>query len=338
MLKVAVAGLGGMGLGIARRLLQLPNARLVAVADARPERLTEEAFSSAVDRPAGAERVARYSDAGALIAEADVDVVVVCLPTEMHSRYSVQALEAGRHVLCEKPMALTLEDADWMIEAGHRSRGLLMIAHCVRFWPEYRFLRQCVRDSRFGRLLSLNLHRTSGRPAWAWQSWLLDPGRSGGAVLDMHIHDVDFAQYLLGLPDTIQATRRVLEPGTGLEVIHALYGYRDGPQVHLHSGWGAAEFPFRAGFEAWFERGFVRHDSAHQPLLEVFCEPQRDIDRLAGYAEGDAYTNELTYFLSCVERNVPPDECLPESARESLRLVVKELAAAESGEPLSGGR
>jgi len=338
MLKMAVAGLGGMGMGIAARCLQLPQALLVAVADARPERLTEEAFSSALGRPAGAERVARFSDARALIAAADVDVVVVCLPTEMHARYSVQALEAGRHVLCEKPMALTLQDAGRMIEAAHRSSRSLMIAQCVRFWPEYQFLRQCVGDSRFGRLLSLNLYRMSGRPAWSWQNWMLDPARSGGAVLDMHIHDVDFTQHLLGLPDTIQCIRRVLANGSGLDAIHALFDYADGPQVHLHSGWAAAAIPFRAGFEAWFERGFVRHDCTRQPLLEVLGEPDAGIDRFAGYTEGDAYANELTYFLGCVERNAPPEECLPESARESMRLVEKELAAAASGSLVSGKR
>ncbi|MBL7200389.1 MAG: Gfo/Idh/MocA family oxidoreductase [Anaerolineae bacterium] len=333
MLRVGILGLGMMGRFHASRYAQVPNARLVAIADITPERLkAEDAVPGNIaDGIAQADlgAVARYADASQLIAEAGVDVVDICLPTYLHARYAIEALGAGHHVLCEKPMALNVEQADRMIDAANRAGRRLMIAQCIRFWPEYRFLSRCVREGTYGKLLSLNMYRMGGRPIWSWENWFVDPARSGGPLYDLHIHDVDYVNSLLGLPEVVHATARMSEATGTYDVVHALYSYDGGPQVHIHAGWSTVQIPFQAGFDAWFERGFLRFDGKSDPPLQVYDDLEHARARPAEYEKGDAYYNEIAYFVDCVEKNAYPEECPPESARDSLGLVTREIAAIE---------
>jgi predicted dehydrogenase len=334
MLKVGILGMGGMGWFHASRLFQLPNAKLTAIADIRPERLeAKHAVTINIADTGGAVdlgKVARYPDASRLIAEAGVDVVDICLPSYLHARYAIEALEAGKHVLTEKPMALSVEDANAMIAAAGHAKRKLMVAQCIRFWPEYQFLRRCVQEKTFGKLLSLSFTRICGRPIWSWEDWMLDPAKSGGAMYDLHVHDVDFVNSLLGMPGKIQAVRRVSAHNDEYDIIHAIYTYPDGPQVHLYGGWGMAQAPFNSSYEAWFERGFVRLDPAQN--LTVFRDLTKAEGQPAQYERGDAYYKEIAYFIDCVQNDVPPVECPPESARNTLALLGKELAAIESSQ------
>jgi predicted dehydrogenase len=340
MLKVGIVGMGMMGWFHARRYFEIPGAELVAIADVTPERL--EASESVVGNLADAglqvdlSALARFEDASALIAKAGVDVVDICLPTFLHARYAIEALEAGCHVISEKPMALGVGEADGMVNAARQADRQLMIAQCIRFWPEYRYLRQCVREETFGRLLSLNMYRMGGRPIWSWENWFLDPTRSGGPMYDLHVHDVDFVNYMLGAPDRIQATARRSEATEAYDIVHALYTYEGGPQVQIHGGWSMAQIPFVAGFDAWFERGFLRFDNRNNPPLVVYDDLRGAKSRPAEVERGDAYTNEIAYFLDCVQTEKPPVECPPESARDSLRLIDIEIKAIESGQAQRG--
>jgi len=340
MLRVGILGMGMMGWFHATRYAQLPNVKLVAIADSTSERLeAKEAVAGNMANAAGATdlaALARYTDAGALIADAQVDIIDVCLPTFLHARYAVQALQAGRHVLCEKPMALTLDEADQMIAAARQANRFLMTAQCLRFWPEYLFLRRAVREGTFGKLLSLNMFRMGGRPIWSWQNWFIDPARSGGTIWDLHIHDVDYINYLLGQPDHVQASARKSEATGSYDIIHAIYTYQGGPQVHMHAGWSMAQIPFNHGFDAWFERGFLRFDGKNDPPLLLFDDLVQANGHAPEYEKGDAYANEIAYFARCVEQGQPPRECPPESARDSLALVKQEIAVVEGVQALKG--
>jgi predicted dehydrogenase len=340
MLKVGIVGMGMMGGFHAPRYRHVPNAQVVAIADLRPERLkAKEAVAGNIasdEGPFDPSRVARYGDASALIAEGGVDIVDICLPTFLHAPYAIEALQAGKHVLCEKPMALNVEQADRMIAAAKQADRKLMIAQCIRFWPEYRFLRQAVQDGRYGRLLSLNMFRMGGRPIWSWENWFTDPARSGGTMLDLHIHDVDYVNFLLGLPDRIQVVGRQTEATGSYDVVHAVYDYQDGPQVHMHAGWSMAQIPFNAGFDAWFERGFIRFDGKNDPPLTVFDDLVHANGHEPEYERGDAYAAEIAYFCECVAQNKAPDECPPESARDSVALIYREQKAIAAGTAVSG--
>ncbi len=330
MIKIGIVGMGGMGWFHASRYFQIPGARLAAIADIHPGRLEarlpiELNIQNQATIP-DLSGIQRYPDARHLIAEADVDVVDVCLPSYLHAQYAIEALNAGKHVLCEKPMALSLVDADQMIDSANKSGRKLMIAHCIRFWPEYHLLKDMISQGTCGRLLSLNLERIGGKPiGWGWNNWFLDPALSGGSMFDLHIHDVDFVNYLLSSPTTIQVSSRSAVPGSACDVIHALYQYADGPQVSIHAGWSEVQIPFKAGYEAWFEKAFVRYDAEKKPTLQVYSDPQKVISQPLLYTSGDAYLAEICYFLDCVEKDAPLAECTPESTRGSIALVSQEI-------------
>ena len=116
-------------------------------------------------------------------------------------------------------------------------------------------------------------------------------------------------------------------------MIHALFSYDDGPQVHMHAGWSVAQIPFQAGYDAWFERGFIRY---HGGDLQVFDNLNKVEKKDAEYERGDAYHNEIAYLANCIEMGTPPTECMPESARDSVALIGKEIAAAQSGQTING--
>ncbi len=337
MFKIGIIGIGMMGRVHTSRYLQLPNAQLTAIADISPEKLEAKHVihgNIAQDDTFNFDHVAKYASGDELIAQADVDVIDICLPSYLHAEYAIKALAAGRHVLGEKPMALTVPDADRMIAAAKQADRRLMIAQCVRFWPEYLFIREHVQKGTFGKLLSLNMYRLGGRPIWSWDNWFLDPARSGGPIIDLQLHDIDFVNHVFGLPDRIQATGRK-SPATGsYDTIHALFSYDDGPQIHIRGGWSMAQIPFQAGFDAWFERGFVRFDGRNDPPLQVFANPNKKEAKPAEYEPGDAYYNEIAYFLNRIETGAPPDECLPQSTRDSIQLIEQTRQAIESGETI----
>ncbi len=329
MLRIGVIGMGGMGWFHASRYFQIPNAQVVAIADVRPERLeAKNAVQINIENRASLpdlSAVQRFSEGSRLIEEAGVDIVDICLPSYLHAEYAIQALAAGQHVLCEKPMALNVQDANAMLAAARQTNRKLMIAQCIRFWPEYRFLKQTMQAGTLGKLLDLHMVRVGGRPAsWGWQDWFMDPARSGGSLYDLHIHDVDFVNSLLGAPDELLATGRRATPGSACEIVQATFRYANGPQVSIYSGWSEVQIPFRAGYEAWFERGFLHFDGNRSPALAIYDDPGQKNEQPANFTPGDAYYNEIAYFINCVQNNQELAECPPESARDSLILLEQE--------------
>src|SRR5690349_11097635 len=197
MVKVAIVGCGFMGRMHANVYSLLNNAQLVALVDRKAEK--RETYSKDFGVPA-------YETLHELFEKhPDLDVVDVCLPTYEHKDAVMAAASAKKHVFCEKPMALTVGDADAMIHACSQAPVRLMIGHCIRFWPEYVLLKKLVEDKSLGELRSINLTRFGEFPSWSTDNWLADESKSGGGVLDMHIHDTDFIHYLLGNPLSVHS-------------------------------------------------------------------------------------------------------------------------------------
>ncbi|MCL2330763.1 MAG: Gfo/Idh/MocA family oxidoreductase, partial [Phycisphaerae bacterium] len=145
-----------------------------------------------------------YTDWRELLADSNVDMIDICAPTYLHRDIVVAAMKAGKHVLCEKPMALSVEDCDAMIAAA-KPGCRFMIAQCIRFWPEYVWLKQIIDAETYGPLRALHLRRQTNAPTYSLNNWINNPDQSGGAILDLHVHDVDYAIYLFGKPQSIFA-------------------------------------------------------------------------------------------------------------------------------------
>jgi predicted dehydrogenase len=336
-LKVGVIGLGFMGRAHLSHYLRMPEVQVVALADADPARRAGRAeIVGNIEvplTPIDTSPFQLYADGRELIEQADVDLVDICLPTHLHAELAVFAAERGKHVVVEKPMALNSAEADRMVAAAKAAGVRLMVAQCLRFWPEYEHLRETVRSASLGRLLQAEFSRRSARPIWTWQGWMIQAEKSGGAILDLHIHDVDFVNHVLGKPSRIYASA-VKTPATGgYDLVNALYSYEGGPEVRISAAWYLPRsVPFRAAYTAVFERGVLSYDSSRAPTLLLHSG---EGEGTAVHVEGDAYYKELRYFVDCLLTGKDPAELVsPESARDSLFLVESEIRSALSGEPI----
>ncbi|MHB9109093.1 MAG: Gfo/Idh/MocA family protein [Armatimonadota bacterium] len=333
MVNIGIIGLGGIAGAHIPAYDALPNARLVARCDRDPARAAGTAGGVAINLGAGDTGTAAAracTDYRELLRDPEVEAVDICLPTDLHPEVAVAALEAGKHVLCEKPMALTVAECDRMIAAAEASGRILMIAHCIRFWPEYAALKALVESGQYGRVTYAMFRRLSPLPDWSAGDWMLDPGRSGGSILDLHIHDADFVAYLLGMPRKVFAVG--LQDATGISQLIAEYIY-DEPRLILAEGGNCYPkgFPFRMTFLVHLDGASVEWDGARGPLTVY---PEGGEPYTPPLPEGTGYTREIAYFLDCVERNAQPTLVSAFDARETIRLIQAEVASLHSGQPV----
>ena len=324
MIRVGIIGLGGMGKGRLPFYRQIPEARVVAIADVRAETLRESDDLDALLEIAPA-ALRWFDDYHALTQSDTVDMVDICLPTSHHRPAAETALAAGLHVLCEKPMALSSEDCDAMVAAGERAGRNLMIAQCIRFWPDYQYLADMLAGGKAGRLLSLQLSRQGAAPT---RTWFCRVAESGGALLDLHIHDIDYCQYLLGLPRRLYAQGGMGQgPEAGYDHVLSNLDYGPELQVSATAQWSKAPIPFVARFEARFEEAFLRFDSSQSPSLTVYRvgqEPEQP-----KLSPDSAYLNEIRYFVDCIQRGEAPTRCTPQASRQSVALIEAIRASIE---------
>lgn len=262
-----------------------------------------------------------------------IDMVDICAPTYLHAEMAIATLEAGKHVLCEKPMALTVDDCDRMLAAARRAGTRFMIAQCVRFWPECVYLKQVIDHQRFGPLKALCLRRHASTPDYSLNNWILDPELSGGAILDLHVHDADWMLHLLGKPKavTAQACQRV--PGA-FDRVHALWHFEPDLVAQVEGCWDLPPgFGFNMGFTARFEKGTVIFDiNSGKPLTVLKPDGKDETPQMAPH---DGYFNEIEYFLSCVERREDPSLSTPAESRDAVAIALAEKMSAQTGQTVA---
>lgn len=324
MLKAVVAGCGFMGRMHSNVYGALPDAELVGVVDRREDRAAK--FASEFGCPA-------YSTLEEAVSGCNPDVFDICLPTDLHREYTERAASLGKHVFCEKPMALNGSDALAMIHACEQAGVRLMIGHCIRFWPEYELLKRYVDEGTLGRLLSLNLTRYGEFPTWSIDNWLADEARAGGGALDMHIHDTDFALHLAGTPEESYTRGSVDE--RGVSHIFTTMSY-PGTVIHTEGGWNLAPgTPFKMAFRAIFESGSMIMDGCPLTIYRPGAQPEvPQFPRMEAQGGGNisdmgGYYHELAYFVDRVTHDQPLDRCTPESALASLEFTLAEIVAAK---------
>lgn len=338
-LNIALAGFGFMGSMHAQIYAQLDGARLAGVADPRVDATRAKLQKLGMD-------VQVYPSLKELLsAHPEAAVVDVCTPLGSHEADALVALQSGRHLFCEKPLAPTLAAADRIIAAAKAAGVSVQVGHCIRFWPEYQALRKFVSDGRGGRLLSLSLTRQASRPDYTVGDWANKEQLSGGAALDLHIHDTDFVLALLGAPRAVHS--RGTFDYSGPAHIFTIYDYPE-VAVAAEGGWNyPPKWGFRMTFQAVFEKACIDFDSGKAPTLMVTWddrapEPMAFDAPTAGESksgEGNisnlgGYFNELQVFVDCIQRGVPPVDATLEDARASLEVVFAEIESARAGRPV----
>ncbi|TWU62680.1 1,5-anhydro-D-fructose reductase [Crateriforma conspicua] len=193
----------------------------------------------------------------ALLEDPGVDVIDVCLPPSMHEEVVVAALDAGKHVLCEKPLALQADTARRLADRGD---GRLMVAHILPFHPEFQLLVDAAGDQRWGKPIAGRFKRTIGPPDWIPDFY--DATSVGGPLLDLHVHDAHLIRLLFGMPDRVDTASRKHQ---GVPKLYeTVFHFNDSPVV-VSCGGGVIDSsarPFTHGFEVSFEKATVRFEFA----------------------------------------------------------------------------
>lgn len=328
MIRVGIIGLGAMGRLHFESWRRCPHAQLVAISARNPKlragdwggnefNLGDQA-SAKVDLSG----IAAYEHAEDLIADPSVDAIDICTATPQHAPLAIAALRAGKHVLCEKPMALSLAECDAMQAAAAEAGKVLMIAHCLRFWPHYLKVAEIIRSGEFGKPLYARLERTGAAPKWSSGGWLMKAGESGG-VIDMHIHDIDVALWWFGQPESIQVSGAA--PGGLPMIIDAQFVYPKDLAVHLHSAWDPNGGTFRHAFRVVLERATVAHDLARDPLaIEIWREGE--MERVEIGDGSIAYQAEIDEFAAAADTDRKPASCTPQESRAAVEIALRELA------------
>ena len=261
-----------------------------------------------------------YTDYNEMFEKEKLDFVSVCLPTHIHYNAVMSALKHNINVLCEKPFSSTVQEAEEMVTLAKEKGLLLMVAHCLRFYKHYEYLKRCISDERFGKLLYLNLFRHGNAPDWSVGGWLNNIELSGGVVRDLHVHDTDMALHLLGMPESVYTTGCATLSNT-------IYKYNDKSLSVTGSGsWrNTPDMADFVGFDVIFENGSIRFVdgklSVHNSKGKV--ENPLENENFEFYfadITGDEKLAEIQYFCHCLTNNLQTDLCLPEDSLKTMKI------------------
>lgn len=266
-----------------------------------------------------------------------VDVVDVCSPTHRHAEHAIAAAEAGRHVICEKPLARTLQDAEVILAACARNGVGLFVAHVVRFFPEYEAAQRIVAGGAIGDPAVLRLKRASFRPRQAPGHWLFKPEQSGGMVVDLMIHDFDFARWVAGEVLTVHCRSLATDrPDVAVDHAFAILTHASGAISHLTGSWAYATPSFRTSLEIAGSHGLVEHDSEASRPLVMYLHPGAEgaagpVGLPASPLAEDPYRLELREFRRAIERGTPARVGARDGV-EALRIALAAEESARSGQ------
>jgi predicted dehydrogenase len=315
----------------------LVGVEVVAVCDSDPNIV--EAAAKAVGNIEGADGVADlgdiklYTDFDKMLREARPDAISLTLPTYLHADYSIRALEAGVHVLCEKPMALNVPDCQRMIAAAGRSGKVLQIGHCVRFWPEYAVAKEMVDSGKYGKVIAATFQRLGSAPTWSQDNWFLDEERSGGMALDLHIHDTDFVQYIFGNPRAVRSFGAKNSVGSLMHIV-TQYIYDDEKVVTAEGGWGMMPgFGFEMSFNIVLEKATIVYDLTRSPMFRL-CPAQGEVFT-PEIPQGDGYSRQTQYFTSLMKGHKVAPVTTLEQSLDSVRIVEAEKQSVRTNREIS---
>ena len=212
MIKVGIAGIGFMGMVHYLSYAKVRGAKVVAICEQIQKRLDGDwrdikGNFGPTGKKMDLKGVATYRDLDDLLDDPEIDVVDVCLPPRFHPDVTIRALRAGKHVFCEKPIALVAKDARRMVAAAEKAERILMIGHVLPMFPEYGRAYQLIQSGKYGRLISANFKRVISDPVWLPN--FFDAEAIGGPMLDLHVHDAHFIRLVCGMPDAVFTTGRM---------------------------------------------------------------------------------------------------------------------------------
>lgn len=318
-MKVALLGYGFMGGAHLAAMQRIDGVEVVAVASrARPA--ADGPARGNLDLASGPlpDTIRWTPDWRSLLEDPAIDAVDICLPTDLHREVILAAFLAGKHVLCEKPMGLTVAECSEIMQAAIASGRTFMVGQVLRFMYPYLYAARFLDEVGHHHVTACTLRRSTGFPQWG--GWLTQTGRSGGAILDLLCHDLDIALALFGQPSTIQA----VSIGE-VDTMRATLKYIGGLSVVVEGGWLAPESPFSASFSI---------ETAKERL--IFSDNK--LTRISGgnaltveVPQHDPYFDEIAYFIECCRTGQPPLRCMPADSARAVDLSLSLITSRDNG-------
>jgi UDP-N-acetylglucosamine 3-dehydrogenase len=334
LITVAILGCGFMGAAHAGNYAALGQRVRVKSVYSRTEDRARR-----VAETVGAEAT---SDLEAVLADPEIEAVDVCLPTPLHRRVTEAALAEGKHVFLEKPLALTLEEGQAIVDAAAASDRVFMVGLVLRFWPEYVELHRRVAAGELGRPFTLTASRLS--PPADWADWYADVAQSGGPPVDLMVHDFDQANWLLGDPRTVYARAIASrDPGYADQVV-AIVEYEGAQAVFEGSMAMPGSYPFSSLIRVNAEGGIAEYAFRAAPAedggnigavdesargLRIF--PREGEPEVVLLDPVDPWGPEIEEFVSCLEQGRQPENGTGAQALLALRVSLAASRSLESG-------
>lgn len=335
MTGIAIIGRGAMGATHARALASLGRAEQIKYVVARTAGGIAEAAPAA----------SVIDDFDVVLNDSEIDVVLICTPTGTHRDLAVRALRAGKNVVLEKPISLTMDDGRAIHNEAVRSGKVFMVAQVVRFFAGYRQLADDVAAGKLGRLVSARATRLSSKPDWA--DWLRDFAEAGGMLVDFGIHDFDQLNLLLGEPVEVFAqgpTDGGVSSGAKKRTppmgpVETTVTYRDGGVGQVLSFADLpAGVPFRSSLDVVGTGGYAQYEyvaeTPESPTVSRYSLSAQAHESQILLGVDDPYVRQLEYFLDCVDEGVEPSVSPTLSALRALEVALAATKSLASGAPV----
>lgn len=339
MVRIGIVGIGFMGRIHYLAAQRLTGGQVAAICSRDPAKLAGDWSNTRgnfgpdpgqVDL-SGLKKYAAFAD---MLADPDIDLIDICTVTDQHAPLAVQALKAGKHVLVEKAIALTTADADEMLAAAKQAGKLLMVAHVLPFFPEFKFAAEAILSNRYGKVLAAHFKRIIAKPDWSAD--IGDASKTGGPAVDLHIHDTHFIGLVCGVPKHVFSVGQLSGEAVTYLTTSYLYG-PGGPSVTCSSGAVCMSGrPFAHGYEIYLERASLIYDSSGTPLTLLTADGKSSQPSVPGGGDAlSAFTDELQAAVDGVMSGKEPDLLSGQLARDALVLCHRECESVKTGKPIS---
>ena len=338
MIRVGIAGIGFMGWIHYLAYQKVAEAEVRAICTRDPKKLAGDWTDIKGNfGPPGAQvdvsALATYQQLDDLLADDQLDVIDICLPPAMHADAACRVLQAGKHAFCEKPMALTCEECDRMLQAADQSGKQLLIGHVLPLFPEYAHARQLIANGRYGKLLGGTFKRVISDPLWLDDFY--DPARVGGPLIDLHVHDAHLIRLLFGMPWAVSSVGRMR--GDVVEYCNSLFHYVD-PELVVSAISGVINQQgrgFTHGFEIHLEKATMHYEFAvieDKPELLMpltIMDDKGSVERpeLGSGDPTDAFEAEIAAVADAIRTGAPSPVLDGVLARDAIELCHKQTEA-----------
>ena len=335
MIRGGIIGLGFMAATHIKAYREVPGVKIGAICN--PSGRNLDGDFSKVSGNVGTNEPVRldlsdvraYRKIEEICRDPDLDFIDICAPTPAHRSLAIEALRAGKHVICEKPLARTSAAAAEMLRESSQAGKYLMPAMCMRFWPGWTWLKTAIASETYGPVLSARFRRVAEPPAWG-RAVFFNGELSGGALLDLHIHDVDFIRFCFGEPRSLFSQGHTRFSGA-IDHVVTQYRFGSGPVVYAEGGWAMTEgFGFSMSYTVNFQNATADYDLARgADALRLFQAGQAPTT--IHTEKGDGYVGELKYFSECVRERRPPALVTADDGLAALKICEAEVKSAASG-------